>query len=118
LFIGFLGPLLGISMGFDAVNSEQANRTLSRIMAQPIHRDYLINAKFTSSIIVIGVMFFALGYLVMGLVLFILGIPPSVEEFLRINLFLVLRVMYVAFWLNLAIFNSIRFLQAATSAIT
>jgi len=118
LFIGFLGPLLGISMGFDAINSEQNNRTLSRVMAQPIHRDYLINAKFTSSIIVIAIMFFALGFLVMGLGLFIMGVPPSVEEFLRITLFLVLSILYVAFWLNLAIFFSIRFLQAATSALT
>ena len=36
VFIGFLGPLLGISLGFDAVNSEQINGTLSRILSQPI----------------------------------------------------------------------------------
>lgn len=66
VFIGFLGPLLGIALGFDAVNSEQNNGTLSRIMAQPIHRDYLINAKFMGALIVISTLFFALGFLVMG----------------------------------------------------
>jgi len=50
VFISFLGPLLGISLGFDAINSEQNKGTLSRVMAQPIHRDYLINAKFMASI--------------------------------------------------------------------
>ena len=66
VFISFLGPLLGISLGFDAVNSEQNKGTLSRVLSQPIHRDYLLNAKFLAALIVISVMFFALGFLVMG----------------------------------------------------
>ncbi|MFB2118497.1 ABC transporter permease [Parapedobacter sp. 2B3] len=118
VFIGFLGPLLGIGLGFDAINSEHNSGTLSRIMAQPIHRDYLINAKFVAALAVIGVMFFVLGFLVMGFGLFIIGIPPTAEEFLRIIFFLLLSVLYVAFWLNLAVFLSIRFRQAATSALT
>jgi len=118
VFIGFLGPLLGIGLGFDAINSEQNSGTLSRIMAQPIHRDYLINAKFMAALVVIGVMFFALGFLVMGFGMVIIGIPPTAEEFLRIVFFLLLSVIYVAFWLNLSVFLSIRFRQAATSALT
>ncbi len=118
VFIGFLGPLLGIALGFDAINSEQSAGTLGRLMAQPIHRDYVINAKFTAALIVISTLFFALGFMVMGLGLIIIGIPPTAEEFLRIVFFLVLSVLYVAFWLNLSIFFSIRFKQAATSALT
>ncbi|MGK6353256.1 ABC transporter permease [Parapedobacter sp. DT-150] len=118
VFIGFLGPLLGIGLGFDAINSEQNSGTLSRIMAQPIHRDYLINAKFTAALAVISVMFFSLGFLVMGLGILIIGIPPTAEEFLRVVCFLLLSVLYVAFWLNLSVFLSIRFRQAATSALT
>ena len=118
VFIGFLGPLLGIGLGFDAINSEQHSGTLSRIMSQPVHRDYLINAKFVAALTVIGVMFFALGFLVMGFGMLIIGIPPTAEEFLRIVFFLLLSVLYVAFWLNLAVFLSVRFRQAATSALT
>ena len=117
VFISFLGPLLGISLGFDAINSEQNRGTLSRVMAQPIHRDYLINAKFMASITVISVMFFALGFLVMGLGLLIIGIPPTPEEFLRIVFFIVLSIFYVALWLNLSILFSVKFRQAATSAL-
>lgn len=118
IFIGFLGPLLGIALGFDAVNSEQNRGTLSRVISQPVHRDYIINAKFVAALIVISTLFFALGFLVMGLGLIIIGIPPTAEEFLRIVSFLVLSVLYVAFWLNLSILFSIRFRQAATSALT
>lgn len=38
VFVGFLGPLFGIGMGFDAISVEQNKGTLSRIMAQPIPR--------------------------------------------------------------------------------
>jgi len=118
IFIGFLGPLLGISLGFDAINSEQNRGTLGRILAQPIHRDYLINAKFMASIIVISILFFALGFLVMGIGLISIGIPPSPEEFLRIVFFILLSIVYVAFWLNLSILFSVRFRQPATSALS
>ncbi|HOX41723.1 MAG TPA: ABC transporter permease subunit, partial [bacterium] len=35
VLLSFLGPLLGIGLGFDAVNSEKQNGTLIRILAQP-----------------------------------------------------------------------------------
>ena len=117
VFISFLGPLLGISLGFDAINTEQNRGTLSRVLAQPVHRDYLINAKFVAALTVISVMFFALGFLVVGIGLIAIGIPPTPEEFLRIVFFILLSVCYVAFWLNLAIFFSVQFRQAATSAL-
>lgn len=118
VFITFLGPLIGISLGFDAINSEQNGRTLSRIMAQPVHRDYLINAKFVGALIVISVLFFSLNLSVAGIGLIATGIPPTAGEFIRIAAFGVLSVVYVAFWLNLSILFSVRFRQAATSALT
>jgi len=117
VFISFLGPLLGISMGFDAINSEQNKGTLSRIMAQPIHRDYVINAKFTAALTVVGIMILALALLVMGIGILTLGVPPTPEEFIRIIIFVMLSVLYVAFWLNLSIFFSVKFRQPATSAM-
>lgn len=118
VFIGFLGPLLGISLGFDAVNSEQNRGTLGRIMSQPIHRDYLINAKFVAALTVIGVMIFSLGLLVIGIGLISIGISPTPEEILRIFFFLLLSIIYVGFWLGLSILFSVRFRQPATSALS
>jgi len=117
VFVSFLGPLLGISLGFDAINSEQTHGTLSRILAQPIHRDYIINAKFLAALNIISVLFFSLGFLVMGAGLILTGIPPTSEEFLRIIFFILLSILYVSFWLNLSILFSVRFRQPATSAL-
>jgi len=117
VFVSFLGPLLGISMGFDSINSEQNNGTLSRVLAQPIFRDFVLNAKFMAALIVLGILFFALALLVLGFGLLFIGIPPTAEEFARIVIFSVVNVIYVAFWLNLSILFSVKFRQAATSAL-
>lgn len=117
-FVTFLGPLLGIALGFDAINSERNRGTLSRLMAQPIPRDYVLNAKFVAALFVNIVLFFTLGFLVMAFGILILGIPPSFEEFLRVFFFLGLCIVYIAFWLNLGILFSVRFKQAATSALS
>jgi ABC-2 type transport system permease protein len=117
-FIGFLGPLLGISLGFDAVNSERNNGTLSRIISQPIPRDYFINSKFTGALAIIFALIFAMGFLVLGLSIFYIGFPPAMGEFLRIFVFLVFTCVYIAFWLNLGITFSTLFEQASTSALS
>lgn len=117
-FIGFLGPLLGIGLGFDAINSERNKGTLSRIMAQPLHRDAVLNAKFAASLSVISMMFLTLGFLIMALGTIIIGIPPTLEEFLRMISFLLITIFYIGFWLNLSIVFSVRFRQPATSALS
>lgn len=118
IFIGFLGPLLGISLGFDAINSEHNRGNLSRILSQPIPRDYILNAKFMAGLIVISTLFLALAFLMIGIGLITIGIPPSASEFLRILAFEGLSIVYVAFWLNLAILFSVSFRQPATSALS
>lgn len=117
-FVTFLGPLLGIALGFDAINSERNNGTLTRLMSEPIPRDYVINAKFVAALLINIGLFFTLGFLVMALGILIIGIPPTFEEFLRICSYLCLCIVYIAFWLNLGILFSVRFKQAATSALS
>jgi len=117
VFVSFLGPLLGISLGFDRINSELNRGTLSRIMSQPIYRDYILNAKFVAALVVLSVLFFTLAFLVLGFGLVFIGIPPTAEEFLRIIIFTMVTIVYVAFWLNLSILFSVKFRQAATSAL-
>lgn len=117
-FLSWLGPLIGIALGFDAVNSERNKGTLGRLLSQPIYRDDFIIAKFMAALFLIFVVVFSLGFLVMGLSLFTIGYPPTPEEFIRIVMFLLIAVIYIGFWLNLSILFSIRFRQAATSALS
>jgi ABC-2 type transport system permease protein len=118
VFLSFLAPLLGISLGFDAVNSEQNSGTLTRLMAQPIYRDNLLLAKFVSALVIVTGLFLALALLMIGGGLVLTGVRMEPQELLRIIGFIVITIAYVAFWLSLSIMLSILFRQAATSALT
>lgn len=118
IFISFLGPLLGIALGFDAVNAERSNGTLIRLVAQPVYRDNLLLAKFYGALLVVGVLFLSLVMLMIGGGLLFTGVPIELAECLRVMAFVVLSVVYVAFWLSLSICLSVLFRYAATSALT
>ena len=118
IFLSFLAPLLGISLGFDAINSEKNSGTLTRLVAQPIYRDNLLLAKFVSALIIVSTLFLALALLMIGGGLILTGVRIEPQELLRILGFIALTIAYVAFWLSLSIMLSILFKQAATSALT
>jgi ABC-2 type transport system permease protein len=115
--VGFLAPLLGIAFGFDAVNGERSQGTLPRLVSQPIHRDDVINGKFAAGIVVIGMILAGLTLLVAGLGLFRLGIVPTAGEVWRLLLWLLVTIVYVSFWLGLAMLCSVALRRAATSAL-
>ncbi|MSO64582.1 MAG: ABC transporter permease [Alphaproteobacteria bacterium] len=116
-FLGFVVPIVAIALGFDAINSEYARRTLSRILAQPIYRDALLVGKFLAALLTLTLTFVALWLLITGLGLFTLGVPPSGEEVVRGLVFLVATVAYAGVWLALSMFFSTVFRAPATSAM-
>ena len=116
-FVGFFGPLLALALGFDAVNSERSRGTLSRILAQPIHRDALINGKFFAGATVLGISLLSLMLIVIGLGLYTLGIGPSTDEAVRLAIFLGATLVYLSLWLALSILFSLLFDRAVMSAL-
>ncbi len=116
-FIIFLAPLLGIALGFDALNSERSQGTLSRLISQPIHRDAVLQGKFVAGLGVVALALTALVVIVAGIGIVLLGTTPSLEEVGRLVAFIIVTVIYVAFWLALAQLFSVVFRQAATSAL-
>jgi len=116
-FIVFFVPIVGIALGFDAINSEKNSGTLSRLLSQPIFRDAVINGKFLAGVVTIAIMLVSIVMLVAGVGLWMIGVPPSSEEVLRLMAFLVVSIVYGAFWLGLAMLFSIFFQRVATSAL-
>ncbi len=116
-FVGFLAPLLGIAFGFDAVNGERAEGTLPRLVSQPIHRDDVINGKFVAGLAVIAMVLTTLTLLVAGFGIVALGVVPTGDQILRVATWLIVAVVYVAFWLGFATLMSVVTKRAATSAL-
>jgi ABC-2 type transport system permease protein len=116
-FIGLLGPLIGIILGFDAVNRERAGRTLSKLVSQPIYRDSIINAKFLAGVTMIAIVMVSLVLIIAGLGIRLIGVVPGVDEIWRLVIYVVLGIVYISFWLGAAILFSVIFRSTATSAL-
>jgi ABC-2 type transport system permease protein len=115
--LSFLVPLVSIGLGFDLVNSEHNQRTLSRILSQPIYRDALLFGKFLAGLATLTIVLVALWLMVVGLGILTLGVPPSGEEMARAVAMLAATVVYAGVWLALALLFSIAFRSAATAAL-
>jgi len=116
-FIGFFGPLMGIVLGFDGINREKTARTLSKLVSQPIFRDAIINGKFLAGVATITVVVVSIVLIIAGMGIRMLGIVPGIEEILRLTLYVVVAIIYIAFWLAISIFFSVIFNNTSTSAL-
>lgn len=115
--VGLLGPLLGIAFGFDAINGERSERTLPRLVAQPIHRDAVIIGKFAAGLAVIGLVLLAITLIVSGVAFLVLGVSPSPDDLARLAAWFVVALAYLGFWLAFAMLCSVVVRRAATSAL-
>jgi ABC-2 type transport system permease protein len=116
-FVAFFGPLLGLILGFDTINRERNEGTLSKLLSQPIYRDTVVNAKFLAGVTVIAAMMVSIILLITGMGLILIGVIPGIEEFFRILIYLIISIIYISFWLGVAILFSIMSRSIATSAL-
>lgn len=116
-FVAFFGPLIGVILGFDLINRERNEGTLCKVLAQPIYRDAFINGKFLAGVVTISIMLTSIVLVITGLGLKVLGVVPGLDEILRIIIYLILSIVYVSFWLGIAILFSILFRSVTTSAL-
>ena len=121
-FVNFIAlffiPIIGISLGFDAINSERSSGTLSRVLSQPVFRDNVINGKFLAGIFTLFLMMLATILIVSGWGLRMIGVSPTAEEIVRLFVYLISIIIYGAFWISLAILLSVLFRSLATSLLT
>ncbi|MBA4422276.1 MAG: ABC transporter [Syntrophus sp. (in: bacteria)] len=116
-FIGLLGPLIGIILGFDAINRERTGRTLSKLVSQPIYRDAIINAKFLAGVTMIAIVMVSIVLIISGLGIRLIGVVPGADEMWRLLIYIILSILYISFWLGAAILFSVVFRSTATSAL-
>jgi ABC-2 type transport system permease protein len=116
-YIAFLAPFIGLVLGFDSISGERSRGTLNRLVSQPIYRDSVIIGKFIAGVTLITVMVLSMGFLVSGIGLYVIGVPPSLEEIIRILVFLIFTIVYISLWLGLSMLFSILFRHPATSAL-
>jgi ABC-2 type transport system permease protein len=103
----FFGPLLGLALGFDAINKERANGTLSLLVGQPIFRDSVINGKFMAGAAALATVAAGTIGIMSGLAIPMLGFGPTLVEASKIAVMALLTIVYLLFWLSLGILYSV-----------
>jgi ABC-2 type transport system permease protein len=117
LWISIAAPLLGVAFAFDAINGERHEGTLPRLLSQPIHRDDVINGKFAAGLAIISMVLVGVVLVITGFGLLRLGIAPATSEVIRVVIWLLATILYVAFWLAFGLLLSVVIRRAATSAL-
>ena len=117
-FLSFFVPIIGIALGFDAINREYSSGTISRVLSQPVFRDGVINGKFLAGIVTLSVMMFATILIVSGVGLSMIGVPPTAEEIIRLFLYLFFIIVFGSFWMGLSILFSVITKRIATSLLS
>ena len=115
--IALIGPFIGLILGFDSINAEKNNGTLNRLVSQPIYRDAIIIGKFLASSTLVVVMVLSTGIAVGCAGFLASGIRPSGEEAVRVLIYLLYTIVYICFWLAMALLFSVFTRHAATSAL-
>jgi ABC-2 type transport system permease protein len=111
------GPILGMAMGFDAVNKERTTGTLSVLLGQPIYRDSVINGKFLAGASTLAVLGLGTIAITVGLTIPMLGYGPTVSEALKIVTLAGLTLLYLIFWLSIGMLFSVIAKKTSTSML-
>ena len=90
---------------------------MPRLLSQPIHRDDVINGKFAAGLALIALFIAVMVLGVTAFALIRLGIVPEPTEVLRVFIWFLVTLTYVALWLAFGMLLSVAIRRAATSAL-
>ncbi|MFB3889822.1 MAG: ABC transporter permease [Candidatus Bathyarchaeia archaeon] len=112
----FFGPIIGLALGFDAINKERSTGSLSVLLSQPIFRDSILNGKFLAGVASLALMTASTVGIMVGVSIPLLGFGPSGADLTRIAFFALFTLLYLAFWLSLSLLFSTA-IKKTTSSI-
>ena len=116
-FIAYFGPLISLILVFDAINRETSQGPMGLLVSQPIHRDSIINGKFSATSATVAILLMGVFGIITGFTVMTLGTLPTMEEALRITVFYFVSVIYLSFWIGMGLLYSIVFEREGTSAL-
>lgn len=111
------GPVIGLALGFDAINRERTRGSLSVLLSQPIFRDSILNGKFLAGVAALSLLAVSTIGILTGVAIPLLGFGPVGDEILRIGVFTLFTILYLSIWLALGLLFSIMSKNTTTSIL-
>jgi len=107
--MGFVAPLLGLSLGYDAISGEREKGTMKLLLVRPVFRDQLINGKALGSLITISFSLGLSGLILIGLSSASLGATLDPDIILRLIIYLLLSVLLSMSYYSISLVFSAKF---------
>jgi ABC-type transport system involved in multi-copper enzyme maturation permease subunit len=104
--VGRFAPLIGIVLGFDAIVKEIKSSSMNILLAHPVFRDNIILGKILGSVACILLILFLSINIAAGSMLIVSGLPVTMQQIIRIEIFVILTFFYVLFFLALSMIIS------------
>ena len=112
----YFGPIIGLALGFDAINKERSTGSLSVLLSQPIFRDAILNGKFLAGVAALALLGGSTIGIMVGISIPLLGYGPGLADITRIVVFALFTILYLCFWLALSLLFSTA-IKKTTSSI-
>lgn len=112
----YFGPIIGLALGFDAINKERSNGSLSVLLSQPIFRDSILNGKFLAGVAALALLGGSTIGIMVGVAIPLLGFGPGLAGISSIAFFALFTILYLSFWLALSLLFSTA-IKKTTSSI-
>ncbi|MFZ3170710.1 MAG: ABC transporter permease subunit [Carboxydocellales bacterium] len=110
-YIGMIGALLAMILGYNAISKERKNGTLTLILSRPIYRDQLINGKILGNVMVLLTILVVIGGSTIAFINLTSGVTLTSTEIIKIILFFGMSLLYLLIFFALAFWMTIKIPQ-------
>jgi ABC-2 type transport system permease protein len=113
-----VGGVLALAISFDTINGERQTGSMKTLLSYPIYRDKIIFGKYMGGLIVVSIVT-AITFLTgIGIFVGFSGLPLTVDTGVRLGLFFIISLAYMAIFLGIGLLLSIVMPQPSTSLLT
>ena len=117
-YIAFIGAILAIIVGFNAISGEKEKNTLQILLSYPTYRESIINGKFLGRL---AVLTFACALTLLAGIGLTVGLTNPVitdEDIMRLLTFILVSLLYMSSFMIIAILLSVIYKDSVLSLST
>jgi ABC-2 type transport system permease protein len=106
-YLAMVGALLGMILGFTAIDKERKAGTLRLVLSRPVYRDQLLSGKVLGSAVLLAALVLTVGVVTALAVAIFGGVELTIEQLIKLGLTMVMSWLYMLIFFLLALFMAV-----------
>jgi ABC-2 type transport system permease protein len=112
-----VGGVLALAISFDTINGERQTGSMKTLLSYPIYRDKIVYGKYLGGLAVVGIVTAITFIAGMGVFVGFSGLALTADTMLRLVVFFLVSIVYMAIFLAVGLLLSIAMPQPSTSLL-